>query len=210
MENVISVIFRNESDGYQMITELRNAPKAEQATILQMGLVKRDENGLTLCDGYDGISEKAEGTIVGGLTGGLIGILGGPIGVLLMGSAGALSGSVFDMGGAATGAALLEVVAEKLNAGELALIILAEEKDESYLDAKLSKFPAEILRHDAATVAEELEEAMLLQKEMSRQARMQLRQARREDLKADLKEKRKAREAELEKDFEEYKKNLDI
>ena len=35
MENVIAVVFKNESDGCQMITELRNAPKAEQAAILQ-------------------------------------------------------------------------------------------------------------------------------------------------------------------------------
>ena len=210
MKNVISVIFENESDGYQLITELRKDPIAEQAAILQMGLVKCDESGLTVCDAYDGIAGSGSGTVIGGLTGGLIGILGGPIGVLLMGSAGMLSGRMVELGGSATGAAMLEMVADKLSEGDLALIILAAEEDESYLDEKISKFPAEILRYDAAAVAEELDEAMLMQQEMARQARYQLRQTRREDLRDRLRERREEREAELEKDFEEYKANLDL
>ena len=52
-----------------MITELRNAPKAEQATILQMGLVKCDESGVKLCDGYDAISGSATAATIGGLMG---------------------------------------------------------------------------------------------------------------------------------------------
>ena len=40
MENVIAVVFKNESDGYQMITELRNAPKADMKAALK---AKRQE-----------------------------------------------------------------------------------------------------------------------------------------------------------------------
>ena len=210
MENVIAVVFKNESDGCQMITELRNAPKAEQAAILQMGLVKCDESGLKLCDGFDGIAGSATATAIGGLTGAFLGILGGPIGVLLMGATGAMAGSMVDMGGSTANAAMLEIVADKLSAGDVALVVLAEEEDEAYLDEKFSKFPAEIVRFNAADVAEELEEAALLQREMERQARYQLRQTRKADLKAALKAKRQEREAELEKNFEEYKANLNL
>ena len=45
---------------------------------------------------------------------------------------------------------------------------------------------------------------------MTRQARYQLRQTRKADMKAALKAKRQERAAELEKNFEEYKANLDL
>ena len=101
----------------------------------------------------------------------------------------------------------METVAGKLVEGEAALIILVEEEDEAYLDGKLNKFPVEILRHDALDIAEEVEEAIKIQNEMDRQARMQLRRSKAEDYKKQLQEKREVRKAELEANFEEYKKN---
>ena len=207
MQNIITAIFENESDGFQAITELRQAPVTEQAAILQMALVKCDASGLTLSDHYDGIASSAEGMLIGGLMGSLIGILGGPLGVLLMGTSGALAGSMVDMTESVTGEALMETVAGKLVEGEAALIILVEEEDEAYLDGKLNKFQVEILRHDALDIAEEGEEAIKIQKEMDRQARMQLRRSKAEDYKKQLQEKREVRKAELEANFEEYKKN---
>ena len=210
MQNIISAIFRNESDGYQMITELRQAPVTEQAAILQMALVKCDEAGLTLCDRYDGIAASGSGAAIGGVVGGLIGVLGGPLGILLMGASGALIGSMANTTEAVAGEALMETVAAKLVEGEIALIILAEEEDESYLDEKLSKCPAEILRYDALDIADEIDEAIKIQNEMNRQARIQLREGRREDIRELRREKREAKKAELEANFEEYKKNLNI
>ena len=118
MQNIITVIFENESEGYQLITELRNAPVTEEASILQMALVKCDKSGLELLDRYDGIAASSEGTVLGGLTGALLGVLGGPIGMLLMGTTGALAGTMASTGGAVAGAAMLETVAGKLIEGE--------------------------------------------------------------------------------------------
>lgn len=210
MENVIAVIFKNESDGYQLITELRHEPKTEQALITQMALVKRDDSGIKVCDGYDGIAASPSGMAIGGLIGGIVGILGGPVGVLLMGSAGMLTGSMVNMGESTTGIAMIETVADKLVDGDVALIILADEDDESYLDEKIGRFPGEIVRFNSDDVEEEVEEATLMQIEMSRQARRQLRETKREDIKERLRERRAERKAEYEADFEEFKKNLDV
>ena len=210
MQNIITVIFENESEGYQLITELRNAPVTEEASILQMALVKCDKSGLELLDRYDGIAASSEGTVLGGLTGALLGVLGGPIGMLLMGTTGALAGTMASTGGAVAGAAMLETVAGKLIEGDVALILLADEEYESYLDNKFEKFSVEILRHDAIEIAEEVEEANNIEREMQRQALMQLRQSKAEEQKARLQEKREARKAELEADFEEYKKNYQL
>jgi uncharacterized membrane protein len=210
MKNIIAAIFKNESDGYQMITELRKTPSTQQAVIAQMVLVKRENGTFNVCDRFDGISQNAEGTIAGGLIGAVVGLLGGPLGVLLMGATGALAGSMVDLSGSTYGEAMLETVATKMMDGEVALIILAEENDEAFLDALLGKFDAMILRYDAVDVADEVEEAAAMQKEMARQARQQLRESKREERKQKNEEKREAKEAEMEAEFEEYKKNLSV
>jgi uncharacterized membrane protein len=210
MQNIITAIFQNESEGYQMITELSHAPVTEQAAILQMALVKCDEKGLQLCDRYEGIATSGVGPLIGGLTGGLIGILGGPLGILFMGTAGALTGSMVDGGEAVVGEALMETVANKLYKGEVGLIILADEEDESYIDGILSKVPVEILRYDALDIADEVDRAVEIQNEMDRQARLQLRQSKKEAAEKEWQEKRDARQAELEANFEEYKKTYNL
>ncbi|MCR5035176.1 MAG: DUF1269 domain-containing protein [Clostridia bacterium] len=193
-----------------MITELRNAPAAEQASILQMALVKCDGKGITVCDSYDGIAQSAQNTLLGGLVGSLLGILGGPLGILLTGSAGALIGNMNDVGESEMGSAMIEIVADKLMDGEAALIILAEEESEDYLNAKISKFQAEILRYDAVDIAEEVDEAVKIQKEMNRQARMQLRKTKSDEFKALRKEIRAERKAELEAYYKEYQRYYNL
>ena len=105
---------------------------------------------------------------------------------------------------------MLETVASKLLEGEAALVILAEEEDEAYLDEKIGKFDAEILRFDALAVADEVDEAVEIQEEMNRQARQKLRQTKKEEHKEHIKERHEKRKAELEADFEEYKKNMNL
>ena len=83
----------------------------------------------------------------------------------------------------------------------VALIALVDEEDESILDGKLSSFKAEILRFDAAAIAEQVEEAQQMQREMARQARMQLRESRKADFQKKVEEKR----AKLSADFAEFK-----
>lgn len=197
MQNILAVVFKNESEGFQAITELRQQPVSDKYAILQMALVKRQENKIQLCDGFDSGVRTGGGAALGGLLGGLLGILGGPLGVLLLGSYGALVGSTAGAADTLGEAALIEMVASKLADGEIALIALAEEEDETALDSYLSKFQAECARFDAAAIAEEVDEAADLQLEEDRQALLQLRRARKEDRKARIEDKR----TELKADF---------
>ncbi len=191
MQNILAVVFEKESEGFQAMTQLRNLPGSDLAVILQMVLVKREENGLKICDRYDSGLDTSDDMLMGGLLGSLVGVLGGPVGVLLMGSYGMLAGSMVDSVDSISDEALLETVAGKLLDGEVALIALAEEDDESYLDAQLSGFSAEIARFDAAAIAEEVEEAAKVEKEMARQARAELRKQKKEERKERVEEKRK-------------------
>ena len=201
MYNIIAAIFDVESEGYQAISTLSKTPIIEETSILQMALVKRENGSLKVCDSYDSGIHTTDDMLLGGLLGGLIGILGGPMGVLLMGSYGTLAGSLVDTGDALDSATVMEKVADKLVEGEVALVMLAEEINEDEIDSKLKGYKITIARFDAAVVAEEVEQAEEAQKEMERQARKELRAAKKEE----RKDKREAKKAEISADFAAFK-----
>ena len=202
MQNVVAVLFKNESEGFQAITELRQKPATETCAILQMALIKRQGQAISVCDSYDSGIQSGNSAMIGGLMGGLVGVLGGPIGVLLMGSYGLLAGSLVGSAEAMDDVAMIEAVSNKLLDGETALIALAEEADEAEMDAVLRRFDVEIARFDAAVVAQEVEEAQQMQKEMDRQARKQLREAKKAERKKNVEDKR----AKISADFAAFKK----
>ena len=88
--------------------------------------------------------------------------------------------------------------------GDIAIIAMAFEEDEAILDEKLGKFQTTIARFDAATVAAEVEEAQMMEEEMARQARQQLRN----EKKAERKAKIEAKKANLAADWEALKANI--
>ena len=204
MQNIIAVLFSNESEGYQAITELRQRPVTEKYSVMQMALVKRIGDEVKYCDGFDTGLVAGSGAALGGLMGSIMGILGGPLGVLLLGSYGALMGETLGSVDSMDNALLVEQMTSKLVDGEVALIILAEEEEEAYLDAMFSKFQADIIRCDAAQVAAEVDEAIELQEEKERLELVDLRKAREADFKAAV-EKEKAK---LEADFEKFRQKL--
>ena len=128
-------------------------------------------------------------------------LTGGGKTVLLMGSYGALAGSLVDAGDALGSATIMEKVAEKLQNGEVALIALVDEVNESEIDNKLVDFKVTIARFDAVVVADEVDQAIETEKEMERLARKELRAAKKEE----KKEKREAKKAELSADFDAFK-----
>lgn len=201
MENIVAALFAEESKGYQAITELKKKAVTENYAVMQMALIKRDGNNITVLDGFDSGLSTADDTIVGGLVGAVVGILGGPIGVLFMGAYGALLGTIIDTGDAATGLSLLEVAAQKLGDKETALIAFTSEKDEKYLDEELTKYDCAVVRFDAAVIAKEVEEADKLQAELDRQARQALREQRMAEHQAGIEEER----AKIAAEFEELK-----
>lgn len=198
MQNIIAVNFKVESEGYQAITALSRTPVREHAAILEMALVKKTDGNLNVCDSFSSGVHTTDDTVRGGFIGSMIGILGGPIGVLLGGSTGMLAGNLVDAGDAKNTASLIETVAAKMIDGEVSLIILAEEEDESELDACMKEFQTEIIRFDAAVIAAEVEEAQEMQKEMERQARIKLRETKKEEHKSKIEENRKKLAADIE------------
>ncbi len=198
MQNILVTIFNVESEGFQAITTLSKKAVSNDYAIMEMALVKKEGTNLSVCDSFSSGLRTTDDTAAGGLIGSLVGILGGPIGVLLCGSAGALTGSVIDAMDASDSASMIEKAASKIQDGETALIVLADEKAESALDSELGKYSSMTMRFDAAVIATEVEEACKIQREMERQAREKLREQKKDDYKKLIEEKR----AKLTADFE--------
>ena len=200
-QNIVVSLFEVESEAYQALTQLKQYPGDDRSYISAAALVKKENGTLRMLDGFDTGENTRDDMALGGLVGALFGVLGGPIGVLLGGSYGMLIGSVVDTDDALMNASLLEQMTKKMVDGDVAVIGLVYEEDEAIFDQKLAGFKTIIARFDAADVAAEVEEARMLEDEMARQARQELRN----EKKAARKEKREEKKAKLSADWEGFK-----
>lgn len=181
-QNVIVAVFNVESEGYQALTELKQSAASETYFVTAAALVKKEGKITTVVDGFDTGADTVNDTMIGGLVGMMLGIFGGPLGVLLGGSYGALVGATVDAGEAVFGVSMLEQIADRLDDGMVAIVALAGEESEEALDTKLAAFDTVIARFDAETVAEEVDRAYEKQYEMARQAKLDLRKERKEEI----------------------------
>ena len=187
-QNVVVAVFKVESEGFQALTELRQAAGGDTYVVSAAALIKKAGGVCTYLDGFDTGLNTRNDAIIGGLIGMTVGILAGPLGILLGGSYGALVGATVDAGDAAFGASMLDQIADKLDDGMVALVALTGETSEGALDEKLSRFDAVVARFDAEAVAEEVDKAYEKQAELARQARADLRKEKKEEAKAKLEE----------------------
>lgn len=182
-ENVVLANYKVESEAYQALSELKRDTANANYTISQAMIVKRENGKLNVMDGFVNGMTTGDDTWMGGLLGGLIGILGGPIGVLLGGSFGMLVGGAVDAGEMAGDTSLLEKAGDSIADGETAIILLAQEEYETALTAKLNDFDVSITRLDAAEVAAEVEHAKEVERQMAKETREKLRTERTEAFK---------------------------
>ena len=188
-ENLILANYTVESEAYQALSQLKREPANANYTISQAVIVKKENGTLNIMDGFVNGAAAGDDTFTGGLVGSLIGILGGPLGILLGGSMGMLIGGAVDAGDMADHTSLLEKAGDSILDGETAIILLAQEEYETALTAKLNNFDVSITRFDAAEVAAEVEHAREVEKQMAREAREKMREERSEAFKESVAKK---------------------
>lgn len=167
MYNIVGAMFASEAEAREAMTALSETPEINGTNILQMSLVKRQDGELKLCNNFTSDNLKSHDTVKGGLIGGLIGILGGPLGALLGGATGALLGKASDSDNKLDSKTLIEQAAQKLEEGDLALIMMVDETNEAILDRMLVKYNVVVIRYDADVIAKEVEDAEKKAKEMA-------------------------------------------
>ena len=188
-ENLILANYKVESEAYQALSELKRETTNANYTISQAVIIKKENDKLTIMDGFVNGAMNGDDTWKGSLIGSLVGVLGGPLGVLLGGSMGMLIGGAVDANDMADSASLLEKAGDSILNGETAIILLAQEEYETALTAKLNNFEVSITRFDAAEVAAEVEHAREIEKQMAKEAREKMRAERTEEFKETVSQK---------------------
>jgi len=160
MYNVVGVEFAEENDARQALNALSQTPQINGTTIYQIALVKRKNGEIKLCDNFNSEYLTSRDTVKGGLIGGLVGLLTGPVGALLGGAAGALLGDSADVDNKHFSQELIAQVAQKMEEGSMGLLMTVDENDESILDHMLLKYNNKnVYRFDAEAIAKEVEAA---------------------------------------------------
>ena len=96
MENILAITFDENQNAYEALTKLKELDDQEQVGLSGAAVVERKDDGTI--DIKDEVGDVGwEGTATGGVIGLLIGVIGGPLGILLGGATGLLYGSLFDL-----------------------------------------------------------------------------------------------------------------
>ena len=192
MENVIAVNFGEDSKAYEALTKLKELDRQRQIDLAAAAVVVRREDGQIETKDVVG-DESMSGTATGGLVGLVIGILGGPFGVLLGGATGLLIGSLFDVYDDEETDSVLTEFGRSVEVGHTSLLAQVDEQSPEVVDAAMAELGGTVLRRSADDVEAEIAAADEAQQAAKRAARKELHDRRR----AQAKEKIHAKIEEL-------------
>ena len=179
-KNVVITIFDVESEAFQAFNELRTKIAGPGYSAPEASLIRNKGGNIDVLDGYSTDTTAGDGTAMGMVVGSLIGILGGPIGVILGAGIGGLAGNASDANRAVDSVNAVAVVADKLFEGETAIVALVQE-DEPAFDAVFSGYKTTIIRYDAADIAADVEELRKLEEQVSAEVADQMKAERKAD-----------------------------
>jgi uncharacterized membrane protein len=173
--NVIAVTFEEEASAFEAFSRLKELDSRGDIDVHGAAVVAREDDGkLVEKDEYR--EDNYDGTAGGGLVGLLVGVLGGPLGVLVGGASGLLVGSLFDEDDQ-TDSALGEL-SETIRMGPPALLADVSEPAPEAIDAVVAHLNGTVLRRSFLDVETELAAAQDAQREAKTKARKALREAR--------------------------------
>src|SRR3984885_4274086 len=159
--NVIVVSFEEDASAYEALTKLKELQSQRQIGMRGGAAVAPDETGQ-------------------GLVGLLIGILGGPFGILIGGVTGLLIGSLFDEDDADDTESVLAEMSKTIQVGHDYLLAEVTEQSPEVIDTTMAGLGGTVLRRDAGDVEAEIAAAEHAQREAKRKARKELLHARHE------------------------------
>jgi uncharacterized membrane protein len=188
IENVVVVRFEDQSKAYQALSVLKDCDADGRISLESAAVVERTPDGrLRTPEGTDKM--QFVGMASGSLIGMLIGILGGPVGVLLGWGAGGLTGAIFDVARADTSDEALTALGRSIPPGATAVIASVKEPAVEVIDGEMAKLGGDVTRRPATDVLAELEASEDAAEAAAHEARKALREKRKADLSASMHER---------------------
>lgn len=149
----LSVTFPDNSKTFEAFSTLTNS--ADTYGIYSAALVARDANGaVSVPESYN--PKEGSGLTDGGLIGALIGILGGPLGVLFGWGIGSLWGSSDDLADAESRDAALSDLARTVPKGGNAIFAVADDRHADAVDTQVGSLGGTVVRQPLEEVLEEI------------------------------------------------------
>jgi uncharacterized membrane protein len=177
--NVISVSFDPDSNAYTALTALKELDSQGQLNLEAAAVVLRGEDGQIEVKDRVGSNDFA-GAASGGLLGLLIGIIGGPLGVLIGGTYGLMLGSLVDLDELEETDSVLSQISASARPGHTALLAQVTEQSPEVVDTAMASLGGSVLRRSVDDVEAEIAAAEKAQREAKREAARELRRGRRE------------------------------
>jgi len=175
--NVILVTF-GEGDGpYEAMTALNELDSQKQIEVVEAGVVTRGEDGRVQVK--DEVADyDVPGTAGGGIIGLLVGILGGPLGVLIGGTTGVLIGAMFDLADSDDTHSILAEMSKRVRPGSTAVLAEVVEPSNEVIDTAMARLGGTVVRQSVYSVETEIAVAEEAQRKAQHEARKELRDAR--------------------------------
>ena len=181
--NVIAVSFDDDANAYNALTVLKELDSQRRVGVQHAVVVIRDEDGQLI--EKDAIESMfLQSTAGGTLVGLLIGIIGGPLGVLIGGTTGLLVGSMFDLYDIDETESALGAISGSLKVGRTGLLAVVTEQSPEVIDVAMSNVGGTVLRRSVDDVEAEIAAAESAQRQAQHEARKELLRSRREQNKA--------------------------
>lgn len=188
MDNVLAVNFDEDSNAYEALSVLREMDGQGQLALAGAAVVVREQDGSVVTkDQMD--DTDLDGTATGGIVGLVIGILGGPFGVLIGGATGLLVGSLFDVAEDDDTESALSDISRSVRVDRTGLIADANEQSPEVVDAAMTRLGGTVVRRPLEEVQAEIAAAEDAQRAAAREARKQLREHRRDQAKQKIQAK---------------------
>ena len=186
--NVVVVRFNEPSKAYQALSVLKDCDASGRIVLESAALVERTPDGaLQIPEDADNLGPI--GAASGSLIGMLVGVLGGPVGVMLGWGGGALIGGAFDIDRAVTSDEALTVLGRAIPPESTAVIASVGEPAVEVIDGEMAKLGGEVTRRSAADVMDELEAVEAAADAAAREALRTVHEQRKAEVHADVDER---------------------
>jgi uncharacterized membrane protein len=177
--NVIAVAFDADVNAYAALTTMKELDSQDQIEVHEAVVAQRATDGTLTVKDRAG-SPELLGTAGGGLTGLLVGILGGPVGVLIGGSTGLLVGSLFDLDEAEQVETSLGQLSKSVEPERTALLAVVTEPSAEIVDAAMAALGGTVLRRSVDEVEAEVAAIEDAERKAALEAERELVRARRD------------------------------
>ncbi|EOI58567.1 MULTISPECIES: hypothetical protein [Enterococcus] len=166
MKKIALITYKNNSDAYEALSKLKTLSNGTTVEIKQAAIIEKssDENGFSIKDSLD--FESGNRIATGGLIGAIVGILGGPLGVLCGWVVGDIAGIGTNYVKTKRNNTIFDKVSQRLNPGDQGLLVYMDETNEELVDIMLvDNLGGEIRRYSYQNVKEDIRHATSCLKE---------------------------------------------